>query len=136
MFAHPRRGAGEAPEGESAEGDLPIDDARLEQAMEHMAGDLEGIDDDDPRQAAQLMRKFSNLTGMRFKGSIEEAIARMEAGEDPEAIEEELGDALDDEDPFELEGATGGPGRAARRWRAHVAPRRDPTLYELKSAAG
>lgn len=115
-------------EGEDGMDDLPIDEARLEQAMESMAGDLEGMNEDDPRQAAQLMRKFSSLTGMQFNEGIEEAISRMEAGEDPEAIESELGDALDGDDPFVMEGAGGKGKQLLRRF---LGPRRDPTLYDM-----
>jgi len=49
----------------------------------------EGLDENDPRQAARLMRKFSDMTGLEFKENMKSAIERMEAGEDPEAIEQE-----------------------------------------------
>ena len=108
--------------------DLPIDDAKMESAMEALAGEAEGIDEDDPRQAAQLMRKFSDMTGMELGGGMQEALARMEAGEDPEAIEAELGDRSEEEDPF-LGPGGGGKGEAGRARRA--APKRDQTLYDL-----
>ncbi len=127
LFAHPHARESDA-QGESGDNGLPIDDHRLEQALESMSGDLEGINEEDPRQAARLMRKFSSLTGLRFKGGIEEAIARMEAGEDPESIEGELGDALDDEDPFEIDGV-GGQGGSRAQSRAQ--PLRDPNLYDM-----
>jgi len=115
-------------EGEGEEGmpDLPIDESKMMQAMESLAGDAERISEDDPRQAAQLMRKFSKMTGMGFGDGMEEALSRMESGEDPEAIEAELGDQLENEEPvFE-----GGP--AAKKSRARTkGPTRDPQLYEL-----
>src|SRR5512145_1150123 len=49
---------------------------------------------------------------------------RPEAGEDPEKIEEEMGDALDVENPFAREGVKG----LKRRF---LAPQRDETLYEM-----
>lgn len=111
-------------------GDLPIDESRMEQAMETLAGEAENINEDDPRQAAQLMRKFSRMTGMEFGESMESAIERLEAGEDPAAIEAEMGSAMEDEDPFVLPGNKGrrksGTGLSGRG-----APRRDPKLYEM-----
>ncbi len=121
------RNRGDAAEGEGDDADFPIDEQRMEQAMSQMAGDLEHIDESDPKQAAALMRKFSSLTGMRFKGGVEEAIARMEAGEDPESVEAELGDALEGDDPFEMAGET----RGGRLRRLLTGPRRDPILHEM-----
>mgnify|MGYP000687021976 CR=1 FL=1 len=109
--------------------DLPIDESKMERAMEALAGEAERLNEDDPRQAAQLMRKFSRMTGMEFGKGMEEALGRLEAGEDPEKIEEEMGDAMEEEEPFVLPGERG-RRRAARR-AARGAPRRDPTLYEL-----
>ena len=62
--------------------DLPgdFDEAKMERAMEAMAGEFEGIDEEDPRQAARLMRKLYDATGMKLGAGIEEAIRRMEAG--------------------------------------------------------
>ena len=123
-FAAPRsRADGEAGD----DGDFPLDEQRMETAMERMAGDLESIDENDPRQAARLMRKFSDLAGMRLKGGVEEAIARMEAGEDPEAVEADLGDALEEDSPFEPQNAKRPAGRARQR----RGLRRDPKLYEM-----
>ena len=45
---------------------------------------------------AKMMRKLSDATGMKFGESMEEAMRRMEAGEDPDKIEDEMGDLLDD----------------------------------------
>ena len=116
-------------DGEEGDEEFPVDDAKLERAMESMAGDLEGMNEDDPRQAAQLMRKFSQLTGMEFNDGIQEALSRMESGEDPEAIESEMGDALDDGDPF----VTSEQGKALKKLlqKRRGEPKRDPTLYDL-----
>lgn len=108
--------------------DFPVDDSRLEQAMQQMTGDLENINEDDPRQAADLMRKFSRLSGLRFKGSVEEAISRMEAGEDPEEVESSLaGELEEDDNPFDLDQSNRAGG-----WRRLLAePRRDRELREM-----
>lgn len=114
-------------EGEGEDDDLPIDDARMEQAMESLATEAEGIDEDDPKAAARLMRKLSDMTGIEYGDSMQEALRRLEAGEDPDAIEEEMGDLLEnDEEPFMLPGSGKG-GRGLRR----RPPRRDETLYEM-----
>ena len=115
--------------GEGGADDLPIDEAKMEKAVESLAGEAEGMNEEDPRQAAKLMRKFSSMTGMEMGPGMQEAIKRMEAGEDPEKVEAELGPRIEQEEPFILPGQKGKP--AAGRLRP--APRRDPTLYELKA---
>jgi len=108
--------------------DLPIDEAKMGKAVEALAGEADGMSEEDPRAAARLMRKFSDMTGLQFKGKFEEALTRMESGEDPEALEAELGDSLEgDEMPFELPSKKATPGSRARR----AAPQRDQNLYEM-----
>jgi hypothetical protein len=106
--------------------DLPFDEGQMEKAMQMLAGEADKINEDDPRQAASLMRKLSDMTGLEMGPSMNEALKRMEAGEDPDAIEAEMGDLLEEEEPFLLpdkkEGAKG-----ARR----PAPSRDEKLYDL-----
>ena len=58
--------------------------------------------------------------------AMEEAVRRMERGEDPDRVEADLGEALDDEDP--LSGGGGALGKLRRRLRP---PRVDSTLHEL-----
>lgn len=119
-----------ADEGDAAMDDLPIDESKMEQAIEALAADAESVNEDDPRSAAQLMRKFSTMTGMEFNENMEQALQRMESGEDPEAIEADMGDVMNDEDPFVMPDQKGGkrnPGQGQPRG----APRRDNTLYEL-----
>ncbi len=62
------------------EADLPVDETRMERAMESLAAEAEGMNEDDPRQAARLMRRMGDMTGMQFGAGMEEAIHRMEAG--------------------------------------------------------
>ena len=112
-----------------SEGDDPLaglDESRMEQAMAGLMREAEHINEDDPRQMANLMRKFADQTGMSLGGQMEEAIGRMEAGEDPEQIERDMGDLMDTEEPFTLESMkkkilAGGPRP----------PRKDEKLYEL-----
>ena len=77
---------------------------------------------------AALMKKMFDLTGAEPNGAMLEAMRRMEAGEDPDKIDEEMGDALDAEgDPF-----VKGSGKSSKRLRRlFEAPNVDPELYEL-----
>ena len=58
--------------------DLPFDESKMSQAMQMLAGQAERIDEDDPRQAAGLMRKLTEMTGMKLGDGMEEALSRME----------------------------------------------------------
>ena len=113
---------------DSAAPDIDIDEGRLERAMESLAREAEGIDDEDPRAAGRLMRRLFDAAGLKPGSGMAEAIRRMEAGEDPDTIEAELGDVLEGEDPF--------PGekekvnlRSLRR--KVLPPSVDETLYDL-----
>lgn len=88
------------------DGDDPfagMDESKMEQAFESLMRDAEGMNEDDPRQMANLMRKFSEKTGLSMGDQMEEALSRLEAGEDPEQIEQEMGDIMDSDDAFSLE---------------------------------
>lgn len=104
----------------------PFDEAKMEKAMAMLAGEADKISEDDPRQAANLMRKLSEATGMNLGPAMEEALRRMERGEDPEAIEAEMGDLLESEEPFIFDGGSGKKGSGKPK-----APRVDETLYDL-----
>ena len=60
--------------------------------MMHLLNQLEGMDENDPKQMGTLMRKMSEITGEGLDPEMEEAVRRLEAGEDPDKIEEDLGD--------------------------------------------
>ena len=71
-----------------------------ESRLESMAdpdkwGDL---DENDPKSMARMMRKMGNEMGEDLGPEFNEVVGRLEAGEDPEAIEQSL------------EGGEGGPG--------------------------
>lgn len=109
------------------EGEMPIpdmDESKLEQAMNMLASEAESIDEDDPRQAANLMRKLTDMTGLNLGPGMEEALSRMEAGEDPEQIEAEMGDLLEGEDPFSFKEKT-------RNLLKQRPPKVDEELYYL-----
>ncbi|MBN1443409.1 MAG: zinc ribbon domain-containing protein [Planctomycetes bacterium] len=113
--------------GEHDDLDIDIDEAQAEKAMELIAREAEGIDEEDPRAAARLMRRFSELTGLELGEGMEEAVRRMEAGEDPDSIEAEMGDALDGEEPIRAKR----PGAMSQLRRRFLPPSVDPELYEL-----
>lgn len=117
--------AGKARESGESD-DLPIDDARMEQAMNALAREADNINEDNPRQAADLMRRLSEMTGLKMGHGMEEALRRMERGEDPDQIEAEMGDLLEAEDPFVLDAKKSKGVSGAMRQ-----PDRDETLYEL-----
>jgi hypothetical protein len=111
------------------------DDAQLDAAMAEMEREFGGMDESnpDPRQLARMMRKMSSLTGEKMPVQMEEMIARMEKGEDPEKLEEEYGSAMDDLDAGEGSDEVGAEselsktlGRLRRR-----RVERDPTMYEM-----
>ncbi len=110
---------------EEADGDMTqIDEAKMEKAMAMLAGEAEKINEDDPRQAAMLMRKLSDTVGLDLGSGMEEALSRMEAGEDPDKIQEEMGDLLEGEDPFILNRKVKGKIRRSK-------PQVDEKLYDL-----
>lgn len=121
-----------AGEGEKGAGDgmmdpfANMDESQLETAMESLASEADGIDENDPRQAANVMRKLFDATGMPLGSGMQEALKRMESGEDPEKIEEDMGELLET-DPFS--------GEAAKKSSERRIPKRpatyDPQLYEM-----
>ena len=106
--------------------DLPVDESKMERAMQMLAGEADNMNADDPRQAANLMRRLSDMTGLTLGAGMQEALKRMESGEDPEQVEAEMGDILEAEDPFLVSGKSGSPKKDGR-----PAPARDETLYDL-----
>ncbi len=106
--------------------DLPLDEGKMERAMQALAGEADKINEDDPRQAADLMRKLTDMTGLKMGPGMDEALARMEKGDDPEQIESEMGDLLEQEDILSL------PGKKGKRVKKELpAPFKDETLYDL-----
>jgi len=106
-----------------------VDESKMEQLMAEMAPHMEegGDGPEDPRQMAGLMKRMFEMTGMQPNGAMLEAIKRMEAGEDPDKIDAEMGDALDaDGDPFAQATAKG-----KKLSRFFEPPNVDPELYDL-----
>lgn len=109
---------------EDENGDLPdIDESKMERALQMMEQEAGRLDEDDPKQAARLMKKLCDSAGMDMGPGMEEAMRRLESGEDPDQIEAELGDVLENEDPF-FASKKGGLSRLK-------APSKDETIYDL-----
>ena len=101
-----------------------LDDAAMEKAMSIIEKEAQNMNEEDPRHAAQLMRKICNTAGMELGSGMEEALRRMEAGEDPNTIEEEMGDLLNGDDIFKK------ISKFSRK-RSKKPPSRDEKLYYL-----
>ena len=86
--------------GEEADelGELGVDEERLGSAFETALAELEssGADPDDPRQLARVLRRVGETAGLEPGPEMDEMLRRLEAGEDPEALEDDLGDAFDE----------------------------------------
>jgi len=116
-----------SPRNRGEEEDVPLpdmDESKMEQAMGLLSQEAEHMDENDPRQAANLMRKLTDMTGLNLGPGMEEALRRMEKGEDPEQIEAEMGDLLEEEEPFSLK------EKASRSLKKRP-PRVDAKLYYL-----
>jgi len=104
-FAFVRSGGG-APGRSSDVGDAPgldaageggpdaLDDPRVEREMMRLMQEAEHMDENDPRQMGRFMRRMSEVSGEALDPEMEEAVRRLEAGEDPEKIEDDMGDVL------------------------------------------
>lgn len=108
-----------------------LDESKLEELMSQMGPSMQDdSSQEDPKQMARLMKRMFELTGSEPTGAMLEAMKRMEAGEDPDAIDEDLGAAIDEQpDPFSP--SSSASKRSSLR-RILQAPNIDPELYELE----
>jgi len=106
-FAMTRGLAESSGAGEGGEGPMPdMDDSRIERAMAEMERDMAHLDENNPKHMAHMMRKMKDiLPAGSVPKELDVAIRRLEAGEDPEKIEEDMGDVLG-----EFMGGEGGGG--------------------------
>jgi len=118
-FSTPRGASDDAFEG--------LDESRLESAFDSLAGELGDFDggEEDPRALARVFRRLGEAAGVEPSPRLQEILSRLESGADPDALESELGEDLDDEaglgELFQVR-------RAVQRRRA---PAVDDTLYFL-----
>lgn len=116
--------SGEKSEAPGDDGMPPVSPERMEKAMAMLAGEAEKMSGEDPRQAAAMVRKLTEATGLNLSTGMEEALRRLEKGEDPDKIEEEMGAIFEHEDPF-------APEKKGTRAKGRTTPLVDDTLYEL-----
>lgn len=120
VFATPRS------RGEDDDVPMPdIDESKMGQAMDLLAREAEHMDEEDPRQAAHLMRKITDITGLEPGPGMEEALSRMASGEDPGQVEAELGELLAEEEPFSFK------EKSSRMPKKKRPPAVDEELYYL-----
>ena len=107
-----------------------IDEAKMEGFMAEMERDMSGMDETnpDPRQLGRFMRKMTDLMGDKTPPELREMVKRLEAGEDPEKLEEQFGDMESGE-----EGASDALfSQFMKKVKsAGRQPQRDPKLYEM-----
>ncbi len=97
-FAMTRKLSEPAAKTESGEPPMPdLEDPRVERAMMELERDVEHVDENNPRHMAHMMKKMKDLMPPgSVPKELDVAIKRLEAGEDPEKIEADMGDVLGD----------------------------------------
>lgn len=82
----------------SQESNAPdMDDPRVARAMAELEQSLDHIDENNPRHLAYLMRKMKEIMpGEAVPKELDVAIRRLESGEDPEKVEEDMGQILNE----------------------------------------
>lgn len=118
------RGREALPEEEGGLGP-DLDEARIAKVMGELTRDMERCVENDPKQIAGIMRKFSDHAGVALGEEMAEALDKLEAGGDPEALQEEMGELFDEDSNYPLFRKKKGYSRAQPR------PFRDETLYHL-----
>jgi putative FmdB family regulatory protein len=121
-FATPRglkEPAAPSPEGPES-GPMPdLDDPRVARVMSELEQNMDHLDENNPKHMAYMMKKMKDiLPPGTVPKEMDVAIKRLEAGEDPEKIEEDMGDAFKDfmggPDEEEGMGGYGGGGGYTR----------------------
>ena len=67
--------------------------SRLDSAADDLSpSGMPDLDENDPRSLARFMRKMADESGEELGADFEEVVGRLEAGEDPDTIEESMPD--------------------------------------------
>lgn len=140
MFTYARHASTDSGDAQDPFDDMS--DSQIEQLLTGMSDEFTDLNEDDPRQMARMMRRLVDGAGVDTSEGLEEAISRMENGEDPDRIEDDLGGALDAQEPFSRKTAARSvadnpPDAAARQSldalrRRFLPARIDATLHDLK----
>ena len=126
-FAHIMRGKSDAGMNQD---DGAMD--RMDSVMAEMGERMQALEDDDgdPREAVSVLRAMAEAGGVQFKPDVMEAMARIDAGEDPDKIDEMFGEVFDTENPFSEMEDDAGP-RDVSWWRRLHEPLRDPEWHDV-----
>jgi len=89
------------PSKSEADGEEPPltkeDEARMMRVMSDLEKDIDHLDENNPKHMAYMMKKFKEaMPPGTMPKEMDVAIRRLEQGEDPEKIEEDMGDVLGD----------------------------------------
>ena len=76
------------------------EESRLDELSD--PSDWGDVDENDPRSMARMMRKMGSELGEDMPGEFDEVVDRLEAGEDPDEIEESMPDLGGGEDDFDF----------------------------------
>lgn len=102
--AEPSADNGTSPDG------VPMpdfNDPKVERVMNEIERDMGSMDENNPRHIAHMMKKMKDIMPAgSVPKELDVAIKRLEQGEDPDKIEEDMGDVLGDW----MGGAEGGKG--------------------------
>lgn len=107
-------------------GDSPMDDARMQAAVDAFGDRLDAISDtSNPEQAAAVMKEFSEASGLGFNKDVKEALARIAAGEGEAGANAELDEMLSRGEFF-------APTDRDQGGITHTQPpTKDPTMYDM-----
>ncbi|MCX6031256.1 MAG: zinc ribbon domain-containing protein [Chloroflexi bacterium] len=78
------------------------EESRLDNLADPSA--LNGLDENDPKSLARFMRKMASETGEDLGPEFGEVVGRLEAGEDPEAIEKSMPDLAGEDGGMGMDG--------------------------------
>ena len=91
-----------------------MDDPRVMRAMNELERDMESLDENNPKHMAHMMRKMKDIMPPgAVPKELDVAIKRLEAGDDLEKIEADMGDVLGGMMGDDEEGAGRGRGGGA-----------------------
>jgi len=109
-----------------------LEPGKADLLMKEMEKSIDGMDDEnpDPKQMGSLIRKMSEMTGESIDEQMEEVVRKLEEGKDPNDIEQEMEDLMD-ESKESVEGNSAG-NESTRRNKHSRIPSRDSMLYEFE----
>ncbi|MFO7936724.1 MAG: zinc ribbon domain-containing protein [Kiritimatiellia bacterium] len=104
---------------------------RMDQVVAEMGDRMQVLENEggDPREAVSVLRAMAKAGGVKFKSDVLEAMARIDAGEDPDKIDEMFGDVFETGNPFD-ETEEESCQQLRSWWRRLHEPLRDPDWHD------